>query len=67
MKYCTVGDHCCSSVGLFSYATSSIYVKWELAYIPSTNIMTFSLSDQGTPIAMNASALWVSSQVYLVM
>ena len=52
---------------MLSHATSSVSVKWELAYILLTNITTFLLSEQGTPIAMAASELRVSSRVYFVM
>ena len=67
MNYCTVGAHAWAAEPWLSHAMSSIYVKWDLAYTFSTKITTSSSSGQGTPIAMAALALRVSSCVYFVL
>ena len=67
IKYCTVLSHSCCWLNKFSKSTSSISVKCALAYIFSTNIITFSSSVHVTPIATHSAALCVSSRVYLLM
>ena len=67
VKYCTVGAHAWAAEPWFSHSKSYISVKWDLAYMFSTKIRTFSSSGQDTPMAMSALALRVSSHVYFVM
>ena len=67
VKYCTVGAHAWAAEPWLSHATSSISVKWALAYMFSTKIMTFLLSRKVKSMAMAALALQVSYRVHFVM